>query len=110
MKRLTISTLLLAALFVGANTMQAQSVEKGNILITGYVGGPNLLSGLLKAVIKGGITDANGQPLDVTGLKATGLLPLGARAEYMVADRFGLGIDGSYATLVEAMAMEALQI
>lgn len=98
MKKNTISALLLCGLLVGANSMKAQAVEQGNILVTGYVGGPNLLSILLKTLTKSGtITDGNGNVVDVTGLKTGGLIPVGVRAEYMLSDHFGLGLDGSYA-------------
>lgn len=60
-------------------------VRKGNFIIDPYYGAPNFGKSLVK-----NITFDN-QKINTTG--AGGLGPLGLRAEYMLADKFGLGID-----------------
>ena len=62
----------------------AQAVEQGSIIIDPYYGFPNF-----------GKKFADGFDF-VEGIKVKGLGPLGLRAEYMVADKFGLGVDFIY--------------
>lgn len=59
-------------------------VEQGNIIIDPYYGYPNLGKSLIEAT------------LSSDNAKPKGIGPLGLRAEYMLADNFGVGIDFIY--------------
>ena len=72
-----------------SQSADAQAVEQGDILIDGYVGGPNLLS----AFVKLGAAIDSTNTISSTG----GLIPLGLKAEYMVTPRLGVGIDFNHA-------------
>lgn len=72
-------------LLMMSNASIAQ-VEQGNIIIDPYYGYPNLGKALAEGLI---------DP-DATDVRATGIGPLGLRAEYMLADNFGIGIDFIY--------------
>jgi len=77
-------TMLFAALAVsfGFNNASAQAVSQGNIIIDAYYGYPNWG----RSILGSGTSDVN----------ITGIGPLGGRFEYMVADKFGIGIDFIY--------------
>ena len=79
-------TILLSAiaLCIG-NNVSAQAVSQGNIIIDPYYGYPNF-----------GSTFAKSLEGTVDNINVTGIGPAGLRAEYMVADNFGLGIDFIY--------------
>jgi opacity protein-like surface antigen len=82
----TLFTLLITLFFAFPTfqqTARAQAVSEGNIIIDAYYGWPNLFTSVLKTAYTQGQTN----------VKVTGLGPFGARAEYMVADRIGVGID-----------------
>jgi opacity protein-like surface antigen len=74
-----------AASIVANTKVNAQAVEQGNIIIDPYYGGPNFGKAFAEGI--GGTS---------TDLKVKGLGPLGLRAEYMVADKFGVGFDFIY--------------
>ncbi len=66
-------------------TGRAQALQEGNVVFDGYYGWPNFFTTLAKAAYISSGQDEN--------LKIGGIGPLGARAEYMVTDRVGVGID-----------------
>ncbi len=66
--------------------VNAQAVEQGNIIIDPYYGGPNFGKSLSSGI-------------DGADFKVKGVGPMGLRAEYMVADKFGIGVDFIYNTL-----------
>lgn len=84
-KSLTIVSAFLLLLTAQTNTATAQAVEEGNIIIEGYYGFPNLYSTTFKAAYAN-----SGSQTDVT---IKGLGPVGGRVEYLLADKFGLGLD-----------------
>lgn len=97
MKRTTIlMTVILTSIF-SINTFSQETeassnekvsvgvVRKGNFILDPYYGAPNFGKSLLKNIT------FNNQNINSTG--AGGLGPMGVRAEYMLADKFGLGID-----------------
>jgi hypothetical protein len=94
MKKLSF-LLLLGGFLFNAQSVQAQAVEKGKILIDGYVGGPNLLTGLLKAIATSNDPAQSG--ITIGDIKSGGMIPIGAKVEYLVSDKFGLGLEGNYA-------------
>jgi len=67
------------------NTASAQAVEEGNILVDVYYGFPNLYSTTFKAAYANGNGTSN---VDISGLG-----PVGLRAEYLLTDKVGLGLD-----------------
>lgn len=78
-------TILLSAiaLCIG-NNVSAQAVSQGNIIIDPYYGFPNWGAKLASSAS------------NLDGINVTGIGPAGLRAEYMVADNFGIGIDFIY--------------
>ncbi|MBX7240718.1 MAG: porin family protein [Bacteroidia bacterium] len=72
--------------------IQAQAVEQGNILIDIDAGGPNLLTGAMKLLAR------NATATEVTNIQSSGLIPLGGRAEYLLTDNLGIGLDFNYAS------------
>lgn len=75
-----------------ANLTTAQAVKKGNIIIDPYYGFPNF--GNTLAGVVSDIINMNSSSSVTSEPKLFG--PAGLRAEYMVADNFGLGIDFIY--------------
>lgn len=70
-------------LLLMSSTSVAQ-VEQGSIIIDPYYGYPNFGKGIAEGLVTG------------SEIQATGIGPLGLRAEYMLADNFGMGIDFIY--------------
>jgi outer membrane protein W len=81
-KKVTILVSAVTLLF-GINS-NAQAVSEGNIIIDPYYGYPNFGSKFASSL--------NG----IENSKVTGIGPMGLRAEYMVADKFGIGVDFIY--------------
>ena len=75
-------------------------VRKGNFIIDPYYGAPNFGKSLVK-----NITFDN-QKINTTG--EGGLGPMGLRAEYMLADKFGLGIDLIYNSFMLGLTYDSL--
>lgn len=81
----------MAMIAAGFNqTSFAQAVEEENIILEGYYGFPNLYTATFKAAYAN-----SGTELDLT---AGGAGPLGFRAEYMVTDKIGLGLDFGFSS------------
>jgi opacity protein-like surface antigen len=73
-------------LFMSAgNVATAQAVEEGNVIVDAYYGFPNLYSTTFRAAYANSGTE--------TDVSIKGMGPLGGRVEYMLADKFGLGLD-----------------
>ncbi|MFT5600664.1 MAG: hypothetical protein ACI9N1_000900 [Flavobacteriales bacterium] len=66
----------------------AQATEEGNVLIDVYYGFPNLYSATLKSAYANSGT--------TTDVKIGSLGPVGAKVEYMVSDKVGMGVDFNY--------------
>jgi hypothetical protein len=84
---LALSLLLGAGLF---NTAQAQ-VEEGSIIIDPYYGFPNFGKSFGRAIVTS--LGEDGDDIVIGGIG-----PAGIRAEYMLADKLGLGVDFIYNT------------
>lgn len=79
---------------MGAGTMSTATAQigEGTVMVEGYYGFPNLYSSVFRAAY----ANAGG-----TGLTIKGYGPLGLRAEYLLADKVGVGIDiGSNGTSI----------
>ncbi len=88
MKNIKITIVAFAALFIGTTSVQAQAVEEGNIVIDAYYGFPNLYTAVFKTTYANSGTAAD--------IKIGGIGPLGARVEYLLTDKIGLGLDLGY--------------
>ncbi len=84
-KSITLASLLTMVLFAQPNTVSAQAVEEGNVLIDVYYGFPNFYGKVFKTSYAN-----SGSEQDV---KISSLGPLGLRGEYMVSDKIGVGLD-----------------
>ena len=87
MKR--VLTLVAAAfcLAIGFSNSASAQVEEGNIIIDPYYGYPNIGQSFFDLFV-----DEN----NVDGAEIRGIGPCGVRAEFMLADNFGIGIDFIY--------------
>ncbi len=89
MKYLKIAFLATTTLiFLNTHTLKAQSVNEGKIILDGYYGFFNLYKNIFQ-----GIYAATGQE---EFLQAKGIPSVGIRVEYMLSDRFGMGVDAAY--------------
>ncbi len=90
-------TILLSVIAMGFGiNANAQAVSEGNIMIDAYYGYPNFGKTFTKSL--------NG----IDGIKTTGIGPMGARAEYMVADKFGIGVDFIYNSINATGTIDSL--
>ena len=83
MKKLILPLLALTMMLTPKKS-NAQAIEEGNIIIDAYYGFPNLYSTIFKAAYE------SSNSTDLT-LGSQG--PLGIRAEYLITDKVGFGID-----------------
>ncbi len=89
MKKLIFSLFTATVLFaLNSTSVQAQAVEQGNVIVDAYYGFPNLYTAVFKTAYANSGSEVN--------LKIGGLGPIGIRAEYMVADKIGIGIDAGF--------------
>ena len=83
MKKLILPLLALTMMLAPTKT-NAQALEQGNVIIDAYYGFPNLYSTIFKALYESS---------NSTGLTLGSQGPLGIRAEYLITDKVGFGID-----------------
>lgn len=87
MKKLLLSIIVGSCMMTSTN-VSAQAVEEGNMLIDVYYGFPNLYTTVFESAYANSGSEED--------LKISGFGPLGGRFEYMVADKFGIGVDVNY--------------
>ena len=87
-KLITSGLLLVGSLCVTLSANAQNAVEKGKVLVDLYYGAPNFGKKLAAGI----------DEINVSTSNVRGIGPLGLRAEYMLADKFGLGIDVIYNT------------
>ena len=82
-------TFLICGMLLGLAIPQTASaqVQKGTVLIDAYYGFPNLYSAVFRAAYDGS---------DYQDYKVRGSGPFGIRGEYLLADKFGIGLDIGY--------------
>jgi hypothetical protein len=86
MKKFTFSLLASVVIsLVNLSTINAQAVRQGNVITDIYYGFPNLYSAVFRAAYANSGSEV--------GLEIGGIGPIGLRAEYMVADKIGIGLD-----------------
>ena len=83
MKKL-ILPLIALTMMLAPKKSNAQAIYQGRVIIDAYYGFPNLYSTVFKSLYE----SANG-----TGTTFGSLGPLGIRAEYLLTDKIGFGID-----------------
>src|ERR1700739_1634791 len=99
MKKITIIIVAIAlGLGIDAN---AQGVQKGSVLVDAYYGFPNLFESILKTDARNIQNGSNGTAASaaVGGVTIYGLGPMGAKAEYLLTDKFGMGVDFNYSNV-----------
>jgi len=99
MKR--VLTLVAAAfcLAIGFSNSASAQVEEGNIIIDPYYGYPNIGQSFFDLFV-----DEN----NVDGAEIRGIGPCGVRAEFMLADNFGLGVDFIYNSVSGSGTVDSL--
>jgi opacity protein-like surface antigen len=91
MKKLFVLSILSCALMVQFTPVFSQAVGKGNLIIDPYYGFPNFRKYYTNTL--GDIFTENGL---YQSQKASSIGPMGLRAEFLLADRFGIGFDFIY--------------
>ena len=76
--------LLALTMILAPTKSNAQAIEEGNVIIDAYYGFPNLYSTVFKAAYESS---------NSTGFNLGSQGPLGIRAEYLITDKVGFGID-----------------
>lgn len=92
--------LLLTALVGFSSNSNAQGVEKGSLIFDVYYGAPNFGKRIISNTV------LSNENYRITGSGGVG--PLGLRAEYMLADKFGIGIDFIYNSASVDMEYDSL--
>lgn len=83
MKKLILPLLALTMMLAPIKS-NAQAIEEGNVIIDAYYGFPNLYSTVFKTLYESS---------NSTGLTLGSQGPFGIRAEYLITDKVGFGID-----------------
>ena len=76
---------------------QSQINAKGSVIVDAYYGFPNFGKAFLSSI------ESNS-----AGVSTTAIGPCGARAEYMVADKFGIGADFIYNSMSGTFQVDSL--
>ena len=79
--------LLVFALMTGTTFSASAQVQQGTILVDAYYGMPNLYKSAFQTMVSA---------VDATNVQSGGIGPLGVRAEWLAAEKFGVGIDVCY--------------
>lgn len=88
MKKLAVITAFFMCGWIASNAFaqdEIKAVQKGNFILDPYYGAPNFGKNLVKD-----LTFSNSS---ITSSGSGGVGPMGVRAEYLLADKFGLGVD-----------------
>lgn len=84
-KSIKLVALAVLCSFASTGNLNAQVLEEGDKVVDVYYGFPNLYTSAFKTAYASDVTD--------NSLKVGGIGPVGARFEYMVSDKIGLGVD-----------------
>ncbi len=74
------------------NEDDEQVVKKGNVIVDGFYGFPNLFKSLFRAVYK--TAEKNGNSADTYSIVGFG--PVGGNVQYILEDNIGLLLEGNY--------------
>jgi len=89
MNNIKITIIAFAVLFFGTSSVQAQAIEKGKVLIDVYGGVGTIFNSLFRSAYQGVDSDSKLSALDA----------IGGRVEYLVGDKFGVGLDATYSRI-----------
>ena len=81
--------IFIGAMALSTSSASAQALGEGGVSIDAYYGFPNLYNTSFQALYSDG---------DELNLNVGGIGPVGIRAEYMLADKFGIGVDVSFSS------------
>jgi opacity protein-like surface antigen len=93
------TVLTLMSIIALASSSFSQVNSKGSIIVDPYYGYPNFGKTFLSA-----INNATSE------IKTVGIGPCGARAEYMLADKFGMGVDFIYNSMSGTYSIDSLNV
>ena len=79
--------LFVFAMVAGTTFSASAQVQQGTILVDAYYGMPNLYKSAFQSLVSAS---------DATNVQSGGIGPLGVRAEWLAAEKFGVGIDVCY--------------
>ncbi|MFY7991273.1 MAG: outer membrane beta-barrel protein [Fluviicola sp.] len=85
MKRILTVISALVVIMTAGNNVHAQAASQGNVIIDPYYGFPNFGKNITKQLSEG-----------LENVKVGGYGPAGIRVEYMLADKFGIGVDAIF--------------
>lgn len=85
----TLAILLVSTcLWFNPSKVKSQAVEQGDFIVDAFYGGPNLWNSIMKSFY---VSD----PITLT-VSTQSLGPVGIRGEYLLSDKFGIGLDIMY--------------
>ncbi|HEX7413951.1 MAG TPA: hypothetical protein VF411_07880 [Bacteroidia bacterium] len=92
MKTNYIKKSLMAASLVCALSLNshAQCIEQGKVIVDAYYGFPNLYGTIFKALVSSA---------SATNVAVSSIGPIGIKGEYLLTDKFGLGVDFNYSNV-----------
>jgi len=91
-KKLKSKLVVAAAASLIAFSANGQAVEQGDVAIGAFYGSPSIGTLFLQALLTADDSDFQ------TAAEFSFLGPVGIKAEYMVAEKLGIGIEASYST------------
>ncbi len=80
---------LFAATTVVSTNVNAQAVEQGSVIVDVYAGYGTVFNALFRSAYQGVDADSKLSAIDA----------IGVRAEYLVSDKFGVGLDFTYSSI-----------
>jgi hypothetical protein len=89
MSILTRTLLSLILILITVNISKSQVYEKGNVVIDGYYGFPNLMFYKWNS--------STSKYEEYSDARSTSIGPIGGRVEYLLGKKIGIGLDGSFA-------------
>ncbi len=97
MKKTLLKITAIALLVIAPMYAQSQINAKGSVVVDPYYGFPNFGKAFLSSI------ESNS-----TGVSTTAIGPCGLRAEYMLADKFGMGVDFIYNSMSGSYQIDSL--
>ena len=97
MKKTLLKITTIALLVIAPMHAQSQINAKGSVIVDPYYGFPNFGKAFLKSI------ESNS-----TGVSTAAIGPCGLRAEYMLADKFGMGVDFIYNSMSSSYQIDSL--
>jgi opacity protein-like surface antigen len=89
--------------FIAFTSVNAQHYTQGQVVVDAYYGFPNLYSTALESSLNS-LNTTNS--LELISYSASSIGPVGGRAEYLVTDNIGIGVDFSYTNTVATFSLK----